>query len=66
MKKLNKIKSENKIEKDYQDIIKSLGNDNPYSFYEWNKKGDYFKKFSLFKDYPYSIPSSDTTINYIQ
>ena len=66
MKKLNKIKSEKKIEKDYQDIFKSLGNDKSYSFYEWNKKGDFFEKFSLFKDYPYSIPSSDTTINYIQ
>jgi hypothetical protein len=57
--------SKKKFENDYHEILKDLKGGNVPFFQppQWTNPGDYIVKFSLFQESPYSITSTDTSVN---
>jgi hypothetical protein len=64
MKPKEKV-SKKEFENDYQEILKDLkGRNGPLIRPpQWTNPGDYIIKFSLFQESPYSITSTDTSVN---
>ncbi len=62
MAKTNKKPKEQRLSKDYLEIMKGLSKTSiPLKEPQWSNSGDYFVKFSLYKDIP-SVASTSTSI----
>lgn len=59
-KKQTKNNKERDFTKEYAEIFSILGRNSANIVHEWNKEGDRFKKFSLYKESPKTILTTHT------